>query len=122
MANIKIVVEGPLVDGHKLTFKAPCDCSAVEKLNVLYIKDNAQKSKLFTMVDSHGNDLTGLGNLFAEGAYVRVVLDTVNALAYLQNAATNGYLESRIPTIRVGTSAPSNSLGVNGDIYIRIVG
>ncbi len=96
MANIKITVDGPLMDGHKVTFKAPCDCTRVDKLDVRYVKDNAQASKLFTMKDSHGNDLTGLGNLFAVGAYVDVVLDTVNGFAYLQNAATNGYLESKM--------------------------
>ena len=98
MANIKITVEGPLMDGHKVTFKAPCNCSVVEKLDVRYIENNTQKSKLFTMKDAHGNDLTGLGNLFSEGAYVDVVLDTNSGSAYLQNAGTNGYLEERLKT------------------------
>ena len=95
MANIKITVEGPLMDGHKITFKAPCNCDAVEKLDVRYIKDNEQKSKLFTMKDAHGNDLTGLGNLFYKDAYVDVVLDPNSGSAYLQNAGTNGYLEGK---------------------------
>ena len=98
MANIKITVEGPLMDGHKVTFKAPCNCSIVEKLDVRYIENNTQKSKLFTMKDAHGNDLTGLGNLFTEGAYVDVVLDPNSGSAYLQNAGTNGYLEERLKT------------------------
>ncbi len=93
MANIKIVVNGSLMDGHKITFKAPCDCISVEKLKVCYVEDSTQKSRLFTMKDAHGNDLTGLGNLFSEGAYVDVVLDTENGVAYLQNAGTNTYLE-----------------------------
>ena len=95
MANIKITVEGPLMDGHKITFKAPCNCSVVDKLDVRYIKNNEQKNKLFTMKDAHGNDLTGLGNLFSEGAYVDVVLDPNSGSAYLQNAGTNGYLEEK---------------------------
>ena len=98
MANIKITVEGPLMDGHKITFKAPCNCDVVEKLDVRYIESNTQKSKLFTMKDSHGNDLTGLGNLFYQDAYVDVVLDTNSLSAYLQNAGTNGYLEERLKT------------------------
>ena len=96
MANIKITVDGPLMDGHKITFKAPCNCDVVEKLDVLYVENGAQENRLFTMKDSHGNDLTGLGNLFFEGAYVNVVLDTNNGFAYLQNADTNGYIEDRL--------------------------
>jgi hypothetical protein len=96
MANIKIVVNGPLVDGHKVTFRAPSACVVVEYLDVRYVKDNAQASKLFTMKDAHGNTLTGIGNLFEEGAYVHVILDTIRGFAYLQNADTNGYLEGKI--------------------------
>lgn len=95
MANIKITINGTLMDGHKVTFKAPCDCTSVEKLKVLYVKDGAQVSKLFTMKDSHGNTLTGLGNLFKEGAYVHAILDTKNGYAYIQNPDTNGYLEGK---------------------------
>ena len=98
MANIKITVEGSLMDGHKITFKAPCNCDAVEKLDVRYIENNTQKSKLFTMKDSHGNDLTGLGNLFFKDAYVDVVLDPNSGSAYLQNAGTNAYLEEKLKT------------------------
>ena len=95
MANIKITVEGPLMDGHKVTFKAPCNCDVVEKLDVRYIENDTQKSKLFTMKDAHGNDLTGLGNLFYKNAYVDVVLDPNSGSAYLQNAGTNKYLEQK---------------------------
>ena len=107
MANIIITVDGPLMDGHKITFKAPCNCNVVEKLDVRYIEDNAQASRLFTMKDSHGNDLTGLGNLFSQGAYVNVVLDTNGGFAYLQNAATNTYLEQKIPNFVYSTEEPT---------------
>lgn len=100
MANIKITVEGSLMDGHRITFKAPCHCSQAEKLEVLYIEDNTQKSKVFTMRDSQCKDLTGMDNLFAEGAYVDIVLDTTNSVAYLQNANTNAYLEKKLEIIR----------------------
>lgn len=109
MANIKITVEGPLMDGHKITFKAPCNCDAVEKLDVRYIEDNTQKSKLFTMRDSHGKDLTGLGNLFFKNAYVNVVLDINNSFAYLQNAGTNSYLEGKMTPV-------DNLLSDRGDL------
>jgi hypothetical protein len=108
MANIRITVDGPLMDGHKITFKAPCNCMVVEKLDVRYVEDGTQKSKLFTMKDSHDNDLTGLGNLFSEGAYVNVVLDTNNGFAYLQNAGTNSYLEKKIVNIIYATENPTS--------------
>lgn len=98
MANIKITVDGPLMDGHKITFKAPCNCDVVEKLDVRYVENSTQKSKSFTMKDSHGNDLTGLGNLFYKDAYVDVVLDPNSGSAYLQNAGTNAYLEEKLKT------------------------
>lgn len=93
MANVKIIINGTLVDGHEVTFKAPCDCTAIEYLDVRYIKDMQQVSKFFKMKDSHGEDLTGIGNLFVTGAYVKVILDTENGFAYLQNADTNSYIE-----------------------------
>lgn len=95
MANIKITVDGPLMDGHKITFKAPCDCTEVQYLDVLYVKDGAQVNKLFTMKDTHGNTLTGVGNLFKTEAYVHVILDITRNYAYLQNADTNAYLEGK---------------------------
>lgn len=93
MANVKVVSERPLFDGMAITFKTPCECSAVEGLTVSY----HDASQSFVFRDAHGNDLTGIGNLFDEGTYVKAVLDTVNGYAYLQNADTNAYLESKFP-------------------------
>lgn len=100
MANIKITVDGPLVDGHRVTFKAPCDSSQAEKLNVFYIEEDAQQSRLFTMKDSQGSDVTGFKGLFSQGAYVSAVLDTNGGFAYLQNADTNSYVEKKLEIIR----------------------
>lgn len=104
MANIKITVDGALLDGHKVTFKAPCDCTAVEKLDVYHIKNNTQMHDLFTMKDTHGNELEGIGNLFQAGAYVHCILDTTNKVAYLQNADTNGYIEANLVKLRTDTT------------------
>lgn len=95
MASVEITVNGALMDGHKITFEAPCDCVSVENLRVRHIKNGTQQVSVFTMKDSHGNELTGLGNLFSKGAYVNVVLDINRGFAYLQNAATNKYLEQK---------------------------
>ena len=91
MAYIKITAPDPLYDGMPVSFKAPCDCTATDGLAVTY----GGVEKVFTFKDAHGNALTGIGNLFAEGAVVKVLLDVANSSAYLQNADTNGYIESR---------------------------
>lgn len=122
MANVKITVEGVLMDGHQVSFKAPCDCTAIDKLDVYYVENMVVKNKLFTMKDAHGNDLTGIGNLFAKGAIVKVILDTVNSAAYIQNAATNSYIEGRFNSMKniyYGTGEPSADLGNDGDLYFQ---
>lgn len=100
MAKIKLTVAHELVDGEVLVFKAPCNCIDVDGIVVYYTvltESNAkEESKTFVFKDSHGNTLTGLGNLFNAGAYVSVILNTTDGYAYIQNAATNKYLESKI--------------------------
>ncbi len=97
MAQIKLELSGRLIDGMDVKFKAPCDCTAITGLLVSYIDDNGNAaSKPFTFCDAHGNNLAGLGNLFAAGAYVKAILDAVNGRAYLQNADTNKYLEGKL--------------------------
>ena len=91
MAKIKVTSKCELYDGMSITFNAPCDCTAVDGLKVYY----ENTSQAFTFRDAHGNDLTGYSDLFSEGAYVKVVLDTRRGYAFLQNADTNSYLEER---------------------------
>ena len=59
-------------------------------------EDGATGFKELVFRDSHGNDLTGIGNLFDKDSYVKVIVDANNGYAYLQNAATNGYLNTAI--------------------------
>lgn len=91
MANIKIELDYELIDGQPVTFAAPCNCTAVTGLKVYH----SGGSNVFTFKDAHGNALTGLGNLFSKGAYVKAILDVNSGSAYLQNADTNAYLEGR---------------------------
>ena len=99
MAKVKVRLDGVLMDGQNVTFKAPCACSEIDGLTVSYLtRENSQyveNSVDFTFRDAHSNDLTHLGNLFDEGAYVKVVLDTTNHYAFIQNADTNAYLEGK---------------------------
>ena len=103
MANILLTVNRTLEDGAIISFRAPCACNAVTGISVTYpvISDTSvtQTSKVFTFKDSHGNVLTGLGNLFLEGALVQVMLDVTNGAAFIQNADTNKYLEDKMESL-----------------------
>ena len=98
MANIKIDLDHPLKDGETITFKAPCDCTAVTGMIVYYPSDDGSetKSQSFSFKDAHNNTLTGIGNLFASGALVGVIVNTSNGSAHLLNADTNAYLEGNL--------------------------
>lgn len=94
MANIRLDLDASIYDGQNLTFKAPCDSTNVTGLITYYPNGDSTKSTVFTFKDAHGNALDTL-DLFAEGAYLTVVLDTVNKTCYFKNADTNAYLEGR---------------------------
>lgn len=124
MALIKIELDYPLEDGMSLTFKAPCDCTAVTGVKVYYPdvteNESTTTSKTFSFRDAHLNSLTGLGNLFESGATVKIVVDTVSNYAFIQNADTNQYLENKIPDITASTTdltAGSSPLAT-GKIYL----
>lgn len=96
MAKINLTLDHTIVNGETVTFEAPCDCSAVTGLKITYPVESGEETAEFCFRDAHNNDLTGLGNLFAEGAVVKAILRTGTGCAYIQNADTNGYLESRM--------------------------
>ena len=115
MANIKVELNHPLIDGESVTFKAPCDSTAVTGLKIYYPNvtesSSTTQNKTFTFRDAHGNSLTGVGNLFVSGVYVKVILDTTNNYAYIQNADTNMYVENKFASI---ISVQQNTLTTNG--------
>ena len=125
MANIKVTLPVPLVDGHPVTFKAPAGCDTVTGIKVYYPSGTGTSSKVFSFRDANRNDISNLSNLFATGAYVRVVLDTVNSHAYIQNADTNQYLENRLEEllshINAGLEALGTGLGGQLDALSAIV-
>lgn len=96
MASIKAEVNFTISDGCSIAFRAPCDASAVTNLIVYYPNAYGETtSQTFTFKDAHGNNLANIDNLFASGAMIKVILDTVNSGVYIQNADTNAYLEGR---------------------------
>ena len=96
MANIKVVVDYELIDGTPLTFQAPCNASDVTGLVVYHPINGVQTSTEFRFKDAHGSNIGNINELFAAGAYVKVILDTINNRAFIQNADTNAYLEGRL--------------------------
>lgn len=118
MAKIKVELSHAIIDGQPVTFVAPCDCTAITGLKVYY----PGGSKEFTFKDANGNDLTGLGNLFSSGAYVKAILNVNSGNAYLQNADTNAYLEAGI--IKTYTHSNGNLVGsgVNGKFKATVSG
>ncbi len=92
MAQIKIDLSAKLIDGMDIKFKAPCDCTEVTGLLVSYINDIGETAeKSFTFRDKHGNDITGLKNLFSAGAFVKAMLDIKSGRAYLQTAGSTAF-------------------------------
>lgn len=110
MANIKIELGHPIIEGMPLSFRAPCNCTEVNGIKVSYPDGEDTAFIVFSFADAHGNDLTGLGNLFAANAMVRVVLDPSNAKAYIQNADTNAYLEGKFKGADIAVVAGNNTL------------
>ena len=100
MATINLTLDHTLVNGEAVIFKAPCDCTAVSGITITHpvsTEDGFTYQVLsFSFRDAHNNDLSGLGNLFAEGAAVKVILNTDDGFAYIQNADTNAYLEGQL--------------------------
>ena len=96
MSKIRIDLAASVINGQTVTFKSPADCSQITGLIIYYPEGNTTTSKNFKFVDAHGVDVgSGTVSLFAANALVKVVLDTDQAKAYVQNADTNAYLEAQ---------------------------
>ena len=97
MAKIRIDLTEPLLDGMDIKFKAPCDCTAITGMIVYYpTEEDGVESQSFVFKDTNANVITGIGNLFVKDTYVKVMVDTTNGVAYLQNAGTNSYIEREL--------------------------
>ena len=112
MANIRVDLPIPIYDGMPVTFKAPADCSNITGLRVYYpVSETLTTSQDFTLADANRNDIGNINNLFTANAMVKVILDTVDKMAFVQNADTNAYLEGRFDnTIQKGTELTNEDL------------
>lgn len=112
MDYIKISTPYPVYDGMPVTFVAPCDCNEALGLTV--------NAKNFVFTDAHGNTLTGIGNVFGAGAYVKVLLDVTNGRAYIQNGDNNSYQQGRIVWGTTMVAEGSASSYPEGTLYVVI--
>lgn len=84
MANLIIQENGvvrttPAVHGEEITIQAPCDCSAVEGVQIADV--------VYPFYDAAGNPLPMGTGLFATGNLIKVLIDTVNVRATIINHA-----------------------------------
>ena len=95
--NIRINLGHAPLDGETISFKAPCNASDVTGLIIYYPNGSGQEaSREFTLNDANGKDIGMIDSIFAEGAIVKVVVDTDTDSAFVQNPDTNAYLERRL--------------------------
>lgn len=115
MPNIRLNLQSPIVDGQSITFRSPADCSQVTGLSVYFPDDSESEAgtglsspALFLFADAHGNNVGGK-DLFASSVLVKVILDIATMLAYVQNADTNAYLESKFDSLDTSVSSLNNN-------------
>ena len=120
--NVRVDLSTPIYDGREVVFKAPCDASEVTGL----ILHHPGGVDTYSFADAHTNDLGDIDHLFSRGAVVKVILDTETNMAFVQNAATNAYLENRLAeagggvSITTGRGAPTTETpGKAGDLYMQ---
>lgn len=101
MAYIRVDQAIPVFDGQPVTFKSPASCKGIEGLKVYYPVGKGTAVATFALADAHGNNVGSI-DLFAANVLVKVILDTDQGMAYVQNADTNAYLEGRLAKIEGG--------------------
>ena len=113
--NVRVDLNTPITDGAEVVFRSPVDCSQVTGLIVYYQGDSHE----FAFADAHGNNVGDIDHLFAENAVVKVILDLVHSMAFVQNADTNAYLEGRFADIeaRIGSGGGGGYTPVKGVDY-----
>ena len=100
MANIRIDLNHTPLNGETVSFRAPCNASDIAGLTIYYVDNGgATVSREFTLNDANGNDIGSIDSIFAEGAIVKVILDTDLNNAFVQNPDTNAYLEGKFKDI-----------------------
>jgi len=84
LANLTLTLPAgiPICSGKQVTFKAPCDCTDVQAIII--------NDVTYALVDSNKSEISSCGNLFCKDAYVSVLLDCENNLAYVHTGGGSG--------------------------------
>lgn len=106
MGYIRVDQAIPVFDGQPVTFKSPASCKGIEGLKVYYPVGKGTEVATFALADAHGNNVGSI-DLFAANVLVKVILDTDQGMAYVQNADTNAYLEGRFEELKGGAVSKS---------------
>ena len=116
MANIRVDVNYTIKDGSEIVFRSPVDCSAITGLIVYYpAEDGNTTSQELALADAHGNNVGDIDHLFAENVVVKVILDVTHAMAFVQNADTNAYIEGTFVKTVNGAKPDEN-----GNVVVEI--
>lgn len=109
MSSVKLTLPGTIVPttGMQVNFVTPCNCSEIDSITI--------DSTTYDIVDAFGNSLAGTGCMWAANALVSVLLDTVNARAFLLNAGSVGILSPS----QYGDALPAP--GIPGRIFFKKV-
>lgn len=120
MANLIIQENGEIrtrsaVNGEELTIQAPCDCSAVEGVQI--------NNVVFPFYDAAGNSIVDIRNKFSTGSLIRVMIDTINARAYILNSAcsipaAHNHPASEVTAGTFGGQVVANDEGQNPNVYL----
>lgn len=122
MSNIRVDVGSTIRDGTAVAFRSPVDCSQVTGLIVYYPDmDGNETATEFAFADAHGNNVGDIDHLFAENVVVKVILDVTHAMAFVQNADTNAYIE-RTFVKSINDVVPDKNGNVNVTFGDMIVG
>ena len=116
--NIRVDLNTPIKDGTEVVFRSPVDCSQITGLIVYYPENGNTVSTEFAFADAHGNNVGDIDHLFAENVVVKVILDVTTGMAFVQNADTNAYLESRFAEMARKTSHGIIVEGITGGVEI----
>lgn len=88
-------------DKLELNFRSPVAVTNTATTKLCVRQTGTDDYKIFAFADANGNDVGEINNLFATNAIVKVILDLgsslpgVDGVAFVQNADTNAYLESK---------------------------
>lgn len=80
MKNIRLIINEEIVDGKQISFKAPCDSSEASGLTINDVE--------YDIVNSVGESVLGVYNVWGQDSIVSVILNTTNNKAYIQNKHT----------------------------------